>query len=123
MDASSQDLAPGALALHALHSLDLSAVNPRCASVEIVLMCDVNNPLTGAQGLAGVCTAKGANPQQVSILDDAVVHFARVVERVSGVDYTGRTGFGAAGGSPWPFGVVCYSASFGNRHGAGFIAC
>ncbi len=107
LDASGQDLAPGALALHALHSLDLSAVNPRCASVEIVLMCDVNNPLTGAQGASQVfAPQKGANPQQVSMLDDALVHFARVVERVSGVDYTGRTGFGAAGGLPLGLSVL-----------------
>jgi glycerate kinase len=42
---------------------------------------------------------KGATPEQVAVLDDALARFARVVDRDLGTDVTGSPAMGAAGGT------------------------
>ncbi len=62
-------------------------------------LCDVQNPLTGSWGAAAVfAPQKGATPQQVRQLEQALQHWARVVERDLGRTVDGIPGAGAAGG-------------------------
>lgn len=62
-------------------------------------LCDVQNPLTGSWGAAAVfAPQKGATPQQVRQLEQALQHWARVVERDLGRMVDGIPGAGAAGG-------------------------
>jgi glycerate kinase len=67
--------------------------------VEVVVACDVRNPLTGPQGAAAVYgPQKGATPDQVQRLDQALDRFAAVVRDSLGVDLADMPGAGAAGG-------------------------
>ncbi|MGY2752878.1 glycerate 2-kinase [Thermostichus sp. OS-CIW-18] len=62
-------------------------------------LCDVQNPLTGPLGAAAVfAPQKGATPQQVRQLEQALQQWARVVERDLGRAVEGIPGAGAAGG-------------------------
>ena len=62
-------------------------------------LCDVQNPLTGPWGAAAVfAPQKGATPSQVQQLEQALQHWARVVERDLGRTVDGIPGAGAAGG-------------------------
>ncbi|MGZ0149518.1 glycerate kinase [Kribbella sp. WER1] len=71
----------------------------RLAGVQIVVACDVDNPLTGPQGAAAVYgPQKGATPQQVVQLDAALCEWADVVARETGRDLRDAPGAGAAGG-------------------------
>ncbi|WP_374999891.1 glycerate kinase [Aeromicrobium sp. CTD01-1L150] len=79
--------------------LDVSGLHPRLAEVEIVVACDVDNPLTGPAGAAAVYgPQKGAGPHSVALLDAALEHWARLVRQATGSDYRDVAGAGAAGG-------------------------
>ena len=62
-------------------------------------LCDVQNPLTGPLGAAAVfAPQKGATPQQVQQLEQALQRWAEVVKRDLGRAVEGIPGAGAAGG-------------------------
>ncbi len=68
-------------------------------NVAIEVLCDVDNPLTGARGAARVYgPQKGATPEMVEQLDMALAHLARLVRDQLGRDIEHLPGAGAAGG-------------------------
>src|SRR5215217_772902 len=63
----------------------LLALGDRLAGVQVVVACDVDNPLTGPQGAAAVYgPQKGATPEQVVELDDQLSVWADLVARRTG---------------------------------------
>ena len=78
----------------------LVRIDPRLASVEFVIASDVRNPLTGSNGAATVYgPQKGLNSAGVQKIDQAIDHFAQVVEETTGLPgIAQRPGAGAAGG-------------------------
>ncbi|EFL22353.1 glycerate kinase, partial [Streptomyces himastatinicus ATCC 53653] len=95
-------VAPGGGPLGELATADLSGLDPRLASTELVLASDVDNPLTGPKGAAAVYgPQKGASEADVAALDAALVMYVRVLERAVGsraAEYAAAPGAGAAGG-------------------------
>jgi len=66
---------------------------------DVVLACDVTNPLCGAQGASAVYgPQKGATADMVAQLDAALAHYANVIQRGLGVEVKDIPGAGAAGG-------------------------
>ncbi|MFE1590172.1 glycerate kinase [Streptomyces sp. NPDC058737] len=116
LDADGEPVAPGGGGLAALASADLTGLDPRLADVELVLASDVDNPLTGPKGAPAVYgPQKGASPDDVTALDAALAHFAKVLEGTEGVDaraaeYAASPGAGAAGGIG--FGAMLLGARF-----------
>lgn len=94
LDGSGAELPPGGAVLRDLARLDLSGLEPSLSEVDVVLACDVDNPLLGPQGAAAVYgPQKGARPAAVRILEDGLRRWAEVV----GGD-PAAPGAGAAGG-------------------------
>ncbi|MER5860197.1 glycerate kinase [Streptomyces sp. NPDC059688] len=102
LDGNGEPVSPGGGGLAALARADLSGLDPRLASVELVLASDVDNPLTGPKGAPAVYgPQKGATPDDVETLDAALAHFAKVLEGEAGpraAEYAASPGAGAAGG-------------------------
>ncbi|MGX1273220.1 glycerate kinase [Streptomyces phaeoluteigriseus] len=102
LDADGEPVGPGGGGLADLASADLSGLDPRLTSVELVLASDVDNPLTGPKGAPAVYgPQKGASPDDVAALDAALAHFAKVLETSVGpraAAYAAAPGAGAAGG-------------------------
>ncbi len=102
LDEDGEPVAPGGGGLAALARADLSELDPRLASVELVLASDVDNPLTGPKGAPAVYgPQKGASPDDVETLDAALTHYAEVLETALGskaAEYAAAPGAGAAGG-------------------------
>jgi glycerate 2-kinase len=102
LDADGEPVPPGGGGLSELASADLSDLDPRLASVELVLASDVDNPLTGPKGAPAVYgPQKGASPDDVEALDTALAHYANVLEDAAGAkaaEYAASPGAGAAGG-------------------------
>ncbi|GAB3856923.1 glycerate kinase [Nocardioides maradonensis] len=99
LDAAGADLPEGGAALADLAAVDLEPLATRLAGVDVVVACDVDNPLIGPVGAAATYgPQKGADPDQVRLLDDALGHFADVVARATGDDHRDVPGAGAAGG-------------------------
>jgi glycerate 2-kinase len=94
--------AEGGAGLKAADALDLTPLNERLAGVEVVVACDVDNPLTGPSGAAATYgPQKGADPTQVKELDAALSHWADLVAHArgaAGTDLRDAPGAGAAGG-------------------------
>lgn len=78
--------------------IDLSGLDPAVKNVEIVTMCDIDNPMYGPNGAAYIfAPQKGADPDMVKELDDGLRHLAKVMAEKLGADYPDTPGAGAAG--------------------------
>jgi glycerate kinase len=74
----------------------------RSLPADIEILCDVDNPLLGPRGAAPVFgPQKGATPAAVRALDDALLHWARIIEADLGRRLLEIPGTGAAGGLPF----------------------
>jgi glycerate 2-kinase len=99
-DAAGRDVPPGGAGLAVLARADATGLDPRLADVELVVASDVDNPLTGPSGAAHVfAPQKGASPDDVRALDDALTRYADVLARDLGVDVARVPGAGGAGGT------------------------
>lgn len=102
LDEHGEPVPPGGGGLAELARADLSGLDPRLSSVELVLASDVDNPLTGPKGAPAVYgPQKGASPADVATLDAALAHFAKVLEAEAGpraAEHVAAPGAGAAGG-------------------------
>ncbi|GGP58717.1 glycerate kinase [Streptomyces melanogenes] len=102
LDAAGEPVAPGGGPLATLATADLSGLDPRFGSVDLVLASDVDNPLTGPKGAPAVYgPQKGATPEDVAALDAALGHFAEVLGASVGAraaEAALAPGAGAAGG-------------------------
>ncbi|MFA0488607.1 glycerate kinase [Vibrio splendidus] len=110
-DGKGQELNRGGAALAELASIDLTGLDSRCADVELIVACDVDNPLCGDNGASHIFSPqKGATSEQVLMLDKALANFAQIAESqgcVGGGDpVQERAGYGAAGGTPMGLGLL-----------------
>ncbi len=89
----------GGAELIKITGIDRSTIDSRISGTEFLVASDVNNPLYGPYGAAHVfAPQKGASADQVNLLDQGLINFARVVEKDLGVDISNIPGGGAAGG-------------------------
>ncbi|MFG2641910.1 glycerate kinase [Streptomyces sp. NPDC048370] len=102
LDEAGEPVGPGGAALSSLATADLSGLDQRFASVELILASDVDNPLTGPKGAPAVYgPQKGATPADVETLDAALAHFVTVLEKAIGPkasECAVAPGAGGAGG-------------------------
>lgn len=98
LDGQGRPLARGGAALAELAELDFEGF-AWPAEVEVVVACDVTNPLTGPQGASAIYgPQKGATTEDIRILDQALARFAGMAAEDLGRDCAGIPGSGAAGG-------------------------
>ncbi|MFS1932217.1 glycerate kinase [Vibrio splendidus] len=105
LDDKGLELTRGGAALANLASIDLTGLDSRYADVELIVACDVDNPLCGSNGASHIFgPQKGATPEQVLMLDKALANFAQIAEVRNCVrdneTINQRAGYGAAGGTP-----------------------
>lgn len=99
LDGAGNELPLGGAALSKLSSIDLSGLDQRLPDTEIIVACDVENPLCGPYGASVVYgPQKGASPEVVAELDGALSSYADVAKRATGKDVAQVPGAGAAGG-------------------------
>ncbi len=79
--------------------IDLSLRDQRLAGTEVLVACDVDNPLVGPRGASCVYgPQKGASPAQVLALDAKLRAFGKLAGRATGTVLLKLPGAGAAGG-------------------------
>ena len=99
LDAGGRDLAEGGAALAGLASIDMTGLDPRLTETQIMVACDVDNPLCGPRGATAVYgPQKGATPDMLVELDAALANYAAVAKAATGKDVATSPGAGAAGG-------------------------
>lgn len=78
--------------------IDLSTRDPLLDSVEIVTMCDIDNPMYGPTGAAYIFgPQKGADPEMVTRLDAGLRNLGQEIAKATGSDVSQVPGTGAAG--------------------------
>ncbi|KQX12397.1 glycerate kinase [Streptomyces sp. Root431] len=114
LDEAGEPVGPGGAALADLATADLTGLDARFATVDLILASDVDNPLTGPKGAPAVYgPQKGATPDDVRTLDAALAHFATVLEKAIGpkaAEAAVAPGAGGAGGIG--YGALILGASF-----------
>lgn len=89
----------GGGALAELDRIDLTGLDPRLQQVELLVACDVDNPLCGPRGASAIYgPQKGATPEMVQTLDGNLSRLAGIMARDLGTDVREIPGAGAAGG-------------------------
>lgn len=97
--ADGSEVGNGGQDLHRVAAIDRDQLDPRLADAEIIVMCDVDNPLCGEHGAAAVYgPQKGADPGMVKRLDEGLAHYAAIIEQLVGMPVRDLPGAGAAGG-------------------------
>ena len=110
LDENGQAVQVGGGQLAQIQSIDLSQLDPRLKSTEIVIASDVNNPLCGENGASHVfAPQKGATSEMVEVLDQNLSHFADLVAQHIGQDFQDIAGAGAAGGLG--FGLMAFAGA------------
>ena len=98
-DVSGNEVGWGAQVLKDIRSIDMSGLDPRLRETEILVACDVDNPLCGLEGAAHVYgPQKGATPEMISDIDVGLAHLAEIINSDLGVDVRTFPGSGASGG-------------------------
>jgi glycerate 2-kinase len=99
LDEQGRELGFGGGQLVKLASIDGSSVDPHIHDMEIVVACDVDNPLCGVRGASAVYgPQKGATVDMIGELDAALHHYSEIVQRDLGKAVRDIPGAGAAGG-------------------------
>ncbi|HBO38487.1 MAG TPA: glycerate kinase, partial [Pasteurellaceae bacterium] len=99
LDSSGQELPFGGAALIRLASIDASNLDARLAECKFDVACDVTNPLVGERGASAIFgPQKGATPEMVKQLDQALDHYADIIRRDLNIEVKNLPGAGAAGG-------------------------
>ena len=98
-DSSGGDIARGGIPLSGLANIDVSDLDPRMIGANVVVACDVNNPLCGTRGASAIFgPQKGATYEDIQELDAALANFAKVITKDLHTDVAEIPGAGASGG-------------------------
>jgi len=99
MDLQGKPVGHGGTGQLAIEKIDLSRLHPGLNRVEVLVACDVDNPLIGPKGAAAVFgPQKGATPAMVKQLDRGLARLAILIAQAAGRRFERIPGTGAAGG-------------------------
>ena len=97
-DAAGAEFIPTGGTLCNIVRIDNAATELLLSGVEVVAMCDIDNPMHGERGAAYVfAPQKGADAAMVRLLDAGLVSLDRAISREMGKNVAGIPGAGAAG--------------------------
>ena len=94
-----QNIVANGAGLQHIKSINIDGLDSRLANCEILVACDVDNPLCGHHGASHVFgPQKGATPEDIQLLDDALKHYGDSIKQQFNIDVLNQAGAGAAGG-------------------------
>ncbi|WP_298340056.1 glycerate kinase [uncultured Algibacter sp.] len=99
LDKQNNQVHPVGANLLNIETIDISQIHPKLDKVSFKIACDVTNPLYGKNGAAYTYgTQKGANTDDIVMLDNGLQHISKLLEKVFKVNPQLVKGAGAAGG-------------------------
>ena len=94
-----------------IQSIDLSHLESSLKDIDIVGVCDVDNPLCGVNGATYVyAKQKGLKETEFEVVDKAMAHYGELVDALFNHDYRNEAGAGAAGGLGYALMSVCQAS-------------
>lgn len=99
LDKTGRSFIPTGGTLADIASIDTSCARKELAGIEILAMCDIDNPLFGKTGAAYIFgPQKGADVAMVEFLDSQLRALSNTITESLGIDVSSIPGSGAAGG-------------------------
>jgi glycerate kinase len=99
LNSQGKQIGYGGGSLKEISEIDLTNLDNRIKRSQILVACDVDNPLYGPEGAAFVYSPqKGADKQMAKKLDENLRHFANKIKKVLNINIRNNKGSGAAGG-------------------------
>lgn len=99
LDKENKELTPIARNLPFIKAIDYSHLDSRIKDTQIIVMCDVTNPLCGPNGASAIYgPQKGANEEEITYLDQGLQNLAHVCQKEGYKNCQNIKGAGAAGG-------------------------
>ncbi len=99
LDLDHKEIGNGGINLGRVQFIDVSHLDQRLAEVEVEVICDVTNPLTGPEGATYTYgPQKGATRNKIEILENGMVNFHQVIKETFHIELNEIPGTGAAGG-------------------------
>jgi len=99
LDKNNKDLKEGGFYLSELEKIDTTNIHPLLKECKIKIASDVDNPLCGHNGASYIFgPQKGATKEMIVKLDEALSHYAKIIEKTVGINVANQKGAGAAGG-------------------------
>jgi glycerate 2-kinase len=99
-DDQGENIPEGGQYLSRIYEIDETMADKRLKEARFSIASDVTNPLVGPNGAAYIFgPQKGAGPDEVVILDQALTHYANCIEATIGASFHNYKGAGAAGGT------------------------
>ncbi len=98
LDDQGQTFIPVGGSLSKIQQIDMKGKSPALDGIELVAMCDIDNPMHGPQGAAWIfAPQKGADPEGVEHLDAGLLDLDRRIQADLGLQVASIPGAGAAG--------------------------
>lgn len=98
LNAAGEAFVPVGGTLSEIDVIDVSEAEALLDDVQIVVMCDIDNPMHGKTGAAYIfAPQKGADPEMVEFLDGQLKSLDQAIRRNLGKDVSSVPGSGAAG--------------------------
>lgn len=95
---SGESFIPTGGTLGEISRIDMSGREKALDNIEIIAMCDIDNPMYGPTGASHIFgPQKGATPKLVELLDEGIKHLSEIIKRDAGMDLSNIPGTGAAG--------------------------
>ncbi len=93
-----EEFVPAGGTLADIEKIDISGRAEILNGIEIITMCDIDNPMYGPTGAAHIFgPQKGADPEMVLFLDKGLKHLSEVMKKDLNKDLSKTRGAGAAG--------------------------
>ena len=98
-DENGKEVESNGISLSSIRDIDMTNFDKRVKNTSVRVACDVTNPLCGNEGASAIFgPQKGANPEEVNLLDKNLLHWASLIKDQLGKDILNVPGAGAAGG-------------------------
>ncbi|MDG3087349.1 glycerate kinase [Vibrio hannami] len=98
-DSEGNPVTPNGTGLAQIENINIEGMDSRLADVDILVACDVDNPLCGEHGASATFgKQKGATPEDIEFLDNGLRNFGEKVATQLGKEIISVPGTGAAGG-------------------------
>ena len=99
LDENCKELKPVPSNLNKIVTIDSTQLDSRIREIEIIIMCDVQNPLLGSEGATYVFgPQKGITSENMQQVEEGMEHYIDLVETELSVSVKNCPGAGAAGG-------------------------
>jgi len=99
INTSQEIFVPAGGSLSKIETIEVNEAKALLKDCTIKIACDVENPLLGANGAAAVfAPQKGADENQVKLLEENLTHYAQIIQNKFGKDIRDLKHGGAAGG-------------------------